>query len=443
MYTAVFKRVWIESDGDFIDISEQIGNIKYVRDTEKDDEVVFTIEQPYISNLSNNVIRRGQTIRFQYGLKGGEKSPVHKARIVDIGRKYARTISMTVKARDLGTIMKASTSVKIWNDKTLSEICKEIASRYKLEFVGDVTTQKYNNYPQSQKDDLSFLRELAMRESDGNYEVFVTDNRLTLERRGMNKRSELTFEYGRDERVISFSVKNKESTNKASKANRSAFVGFDPVEGKMIGEATTNENEANNVNLGEIEFTLSASGELIENEVNIGGGDADFKALGAALIGLSDDTKETIDEIYGGSGIPKFGESVVTPYESPAEIKSLSNSTKKKSSLKTTTAELKVIGQPNMKLNSVITMAGVEKVDLGNYLIRTITDVVASSGFTTSMGLEKNAGKKRNKVTDTTNVEKANTTTGAKSTSSTTSLPVFNENGQLVENSTSAYKPPK
>ena len=443
MYTAVFKKVWIESGGEFIDISDQIGNIKYVRDTEKDDEVVFTVEQPYISNLSNNVIRRGQTIRFQYGFKGGEKSPVHKARIVDIARKYARTVSMTVKARDLGTIMKASTSVKIWNDKTLSQICKEIASRYKLEFVGDVTTQKYNNYPQSQKDDLSFLRELAMRESDGNYEIFVTDEQLVLERRGMNKRSELTFEYGRDDRVISFSVKAKESTSKASKASSSSLTGFDPVEGKVIGNETTNETEVNGVNLGENEFTYSANGELIEDNASTSGGDSEFVELGNALLGVSDDTKDTLDEIYGGSGIPKFGSVVVTPYESPAEIKSVSNSKKKKSTLKTTTGELKVVGQPNMKLNSVITMAGVEKVDLGNYLIRTITDVVGSGGFTTSMGLEKNAGKKRNKITDTTDIDKANVTTGAKATSSTTPLQVFNANGQLVENSTSAYKPPK
>ena len=440
MYTAVFKKVWIEQNTEtFIDISEQIGTIKYTRDKEKDDEVIFTVEQPYISNLSNNVLRRGQTIRFQIGYKGGEKSPVYRARITDISRKYARTVTMTVKARDLGTVMKKSTSVRVWDGQTLSQIAKEIATRYNLEFTGDETTQIYNNYPQSQKDDLSFLRELALREQDGNYEIYVTDRKLVLERRGMDKQSELTFEYGRDQRVISFGVSTKESTQSAASSTSSAITGYDPVKGEVLGSNTTNETQVNNINLGENEYTFSASGELIESsDENLSFGESD------GIVGdIASASLDRVEEIWENPAEGRFGSTIVTPYESPQEIKNVSNTRKKSSSLKTTVGKLKVTGQPNMKLNSVVTMAGLEKVDIGNYLITTIVDSVTGTGYTTEISMNKNASKRRNKVTDTTNVENANTTTGANSSSNKSTLTVFNANGELVTKQTSEYKAPK
>ena len=171
---------------------------------------------------------------------------------------------MTVKARDLGTVMKKSTSIKIWDGQTLSQIAKEIASSYGLEYAGDETTIVYNNYPQSQKDDLSFLRELALREQNGNYEIYVTDKKLVLERRGLDKVSELTFTYGRDDRVISFGVSTKESTSHAAKTSSAALTGYDPVKGELVGSSTTAQNEESGINLGENEFTFSANGELIE-----------------------------------------------------------------------------------------------------------------------------------------------------------------------------------
>ena len=69
----------------------------------------------------------------------------------------------------------------------------------------------------------------------------------------------------------------------------------------------------------------------------------------------------TIDTVWDEDQEKRFGSTIVTPYESPVEIQNVSNHIRKRSSLKTTTGKLKLTGQPNMKLNSVITMAGVEK----------------------------------------------------------------------------------
>lgn len=417
-YAAPFKSIWLVlDDGTDLDISETIARIQHKRAVGKENEISFTVEQRYTERLSDVLVSRGQTIKFQYGFRGGKKSVVHRARIVEISHKYSNKIQMQIKARDTGTVMKKTTSAKVWQNVTTSQICREIAARYDLTFVGDETDYVWNNYPQSQKSDWGFLREIVAKESNGNYYIYVDDGKLILERRALDQQSVLNIEFGNGTRVKSLDIRIQEKNAGTSSAGSTTFLGFDPNEGEIIGEKADPDNESENVLLDEFKYVFSADGDL--------------------------KSEPEPDESFFAN-IAETGERVVTNLTDATEIKSEANHQKKAATLRVTTATLKIVGEPNLSVNSVLTLSGVLKIHLGNYLIVDVTDDVGTSGYLTTLKLEKNAGRRANRSGETAESDptKVNKSVGGDAVAALKEIFVFDANGNLKSEPKTQYKAP-
>lgn len=446
-YFAPFIKVWVVIDGADIDISETVANLKYKRDIEKENQVTLSIEQKYIEKLTDSILRRGQTLKFQYGFKGGTKSTVHQARIVELKYKYSRKITLDVTARDLGTVMKKSYSNKIWTDVTTSDICRQIAATYNLEFVGDDTEYVWQNYPQSQKDDYAFLMEIVEKDSSGNYYIYVDSGKLILERRGLDQPSALTFQYGDGTRIISFSVSEQEKTPSMQGGAGTTVTGFDPNNKEKVEATAGDDNEKEGVDLGKFAYEYSANGELLSRPEEIPG--KIVSGVSGLVSGNNSGTGEdgvwaTI--IRGTDEDPTFleqalGVKKVTNLKSEEEIVNEANYGKKSGKLKITKGTLKIQGEPGIKLNSVVTLRGLLNVHNGNYLVKSVTDDVSTGGFITEIVMNKNAGGQANKVTQIPNNDPGtvNTTVGPEIIESVEEIFVFDANGNRLSNPKTDY----
>ena len=425
---APFIKMWAVVDGVNVDISETVSNLKYKKAIEKENEISFSVERSYVEKLSNGILRRGQTLIFQFGFKGGKQSPLQKARVVEIKRKYAANVSFTVRARDLGNAMKKSYSDKIWDGLTTSEICKVIAPRYGLEFFGEDTNYVWSSYPQGQKDDYSFLQELVAKEQDGNYNIYVDSGKLVLEKRGLDRASFLTFEYGKGNRVISFEAIEEEKTASAGGVANANLAGFDPNNKETIEATANKDTEATNVDLGQYGNTYSANGELLSTELNVA-------------------ERFVVDRLFGSSDQAQdettFGTKEITPLETKEEVVNKANTNYKAAKLKLKKGKLKIMGEPDIKLNSVVTIRGVLAQDEGNYLVQEIShDLAPSGGFTTVLSMLKNGRSVATSAAEVaaTDPTKVNVTVGPEAVEAVTEVFRFDAEGNRLTDPKTPYQ---
>lgn len=423
-YSAPYKKVWIEQpNGEQIDLSDYITSLKYSRDIEKENELSFSIEQAYIQKLTDSwPILRGGIIFVQFGYRGGERSSVFRCRVVEITRKYSTKVQMSVKCRDEGSVLKKSASGRVWKQVTTSDICKQIAAFYGLVFVGDDTTFVFQSFPQSQKDDWQFLQEVAKKDESGNYIVYIDSGKLYLERRGLDKPSDLSFIYGQGNRIISFETSVQEKTGGTASAASTEIAGFDPDKKEELKSEVKPGTEKDNIDLGDYKWVYSANGE------------EQSRPQGDGL--LAGVLKEH-----------RMGKKIVSPQTSGTEIQNEANFTKKQATLKQIIGTLKIVGEPTLVLNSIITIQGVLKEDEGNYLITAIEDDVSTGGYITTVKLLKNGGAKptstQKQVSNTALGEKVNNAKGWLTNNTKERVFVFDANGDKLNNPKTEYKPPK
>lgn len=426
-FGAILLKVWVELTGEqstalgssqIVDISEAISNLKYSRDVEKENNVRFTVEQRWIEPLRSSFMRKGQTIMFQYGYLGGKKSKVHKARITQITRRYATKQTLIIAGRDLGTIMKKTSSNKVWSGKTTYQIAQEVAERYGLEFQGIPTTKVWDSYPQAQKDDYSFLQELVAQDEDGNLLLYIDDGVMYLKRRATDTPSFLTFEYGKGDKIIGFDVREVESMKTTGAASSTTIAGFDPDKKEPVVSKADNNNEGANVALGQIKNVFSADGEFKEER---------------GTEGFFDSVVST-------------GETIVSSLSNPNDVQDKARAIKKQWTFTQKEGILKIWGEPTVDINQVVTMSGVDKEDEGNYLIKQIDDDVTSTTYTTMLQMLKNASRKPsttspNEVAETDAVQ-VNESVGALESQQTKLLVRFDADGNRLPDKLTQYKAP-
>lgn len=424
-FKAIFTKVWVETNDGLLDISDTISSINYSRAIDKENAVSFKVEQKYTQALTDVFIRKGQTIQFQYGYLSGKKSLVRKARVTGIDYDYSSNITMSIKARDLSTVVKKTSSNQVWRNKTTSTIAKEIASRYGLEFEGIETTKIWDYYPQAQKDDYSFLMELVAQDDDGNLQVWVDDDKLYLKRYGTNTASKLTFKYKSDDRILNFKPSLKESQTSTSAASSSTFVGFDPNTNETLVEEANKDTEEKNIQTGEFDFLFSGAGELKNTP----------------------EEKKDTEGFFGK--VIDLGKVVVSGLGDRDALKNKAQSKKKSSTYFQNIAKLKIIGEPTLELNQVITMSGeVLKIHSGTWLIKEIQDTLTAAGeYTTSLDLVKNATRKQTTNNPNeekqTNSTKVNNTVGKSENETKKTILVFDGDGTKITDATTQFIAPK
>jgi len=418
---APFKSFFVTIDGNKVDISDFVSKMSYKREVEKENELKFTIEQSYIQ-LAATALKRGMTVEFQYGFKAGLKSVVHQARIVEIARSYNGTkVSMEVTARDVSSVIKKSFSDKVWSSVTTTDICKEIAVKYGLEFKGENSTYIWNNYPQSQKDDWAFLMEIVQQDESGNFSLYVDDGFLILERIGSDQASDLTFDFAKDSKIIKFAISEQEKKDSAIGSAGTSIVGFDPNEKQVVEKTASKGTLSENIDLGgKFGYEFSAGGEF-NRKINENGGGFLSKAL----------------------GISGVGSKVISGNPNADELSNEANSLTKTSQYEGIKGTLTINGTPSLRLNTVVTITGLPvSDDNGNFLIKCITDDVSTGGFITTLEMKKNATVSPNSSNDTANDDKStvNTTVGGVVAETKKEIYAFDANGNRVLNKKTEFK---
>lgn len=384
-----FYSVFLEGN-EKIEITDFVQSFSYNHSVKKDSVLTLKIYSEKVNSFESNNIERGKYLQIQYGYKSGEVSNFYSLRISDVQYRYAEKIEITVTATDKGNVMKKSTSKKIWKNKTTGDICKEIAAKYGLDYVGDYEGIRWNNLLQAGKNDFEFLQETAEKEKDGNFIVFVSGNTLFFVKRGLDKDSTVMYRYGSPKsNIISFIPKEKETT----------LTSEDVKVSTNVEEETIEPDENNKVTLGKFEFTYNANGEDIATN------------LGKSL-NLPDPDKKIAKN----------------------RLKTVQN----KGKLKGLTATLRIIGSPLLTPNEIISISGVRTRHIGNYLIEEIKHTIdVNGGYITTLELNRNGQETGSKLAENVNKKIGEETAEEKKVS----IYVFDADGnQIGESNGSEYK---
>ena len=377
-------------DGTFQSITETITNFRYEESIEKDNLVLFDVITPY-SNLFqvNENIKLGAKIRFVFGYTAGATSPVHTGRITDIEHDFSGVnINMKVRALDLGNAMKKVNSSYVYENKTSSDIAIEIADRYGLNPVVDPTDKVWESMPQGNIDDLNFLRKLADLETAGNYIVFIRDDELHFVRRGLDTRSLFHYKYGQGNNgILRFTPRWRESTASPGAGTSVTAASFNPETGKFEGAEDSGEND--NIATDEFKLLWSGDGDFL-------GGQNENESINASIDELLADGFEEGESQFGNLEDTGIGDMVKTGKKmlTGANIKERAASIQRAATFKVLEADLKLVGNPSIKVNAVITLSRTLPEYDGNWFVKEATHEFNGTEYTTKLKMSRNGSKK-------------------------------------------------
>ncbi|RUP38226.1 MAG: hypothetical protein EKK63_12665 [Acinetobacter sp.] len=377
MAESPFYKVTIQESGE--DITDMISKLSFEDCLDEDDMVSITVDNADTDFTDRNDIQANNHLIFMYGFIGGSTTGQKIAVIKDSEPDFADTISVTIKARDLGFKLKKDTSNHHWENKTSSEIVKDIAKIFDMQCVVDETTTKHVSKAQGNRSFFQFCKKLAKDEGadekGGSYEFYVRGGTIYFTKRDFSKPSKRTFTYGDGTSVISFQP-SFEQENEATSMSVTAS-GVD----KDSGEA----------------FTVKAE-KPETKEVSLGKAPVNFDVDGFKKNTNVVPTKTTSGNVVNSPGNKDAAKKVASGANRTASAVQL------KATLKT---EL----EPTIEAGEIITVNGVGKRYSGNWQIRKKTDDVTESPATSTFELIKNGtGKPISKASS--NAKTQNTTTG-------------------------------
>lgn len=385
---APYYKIWI---GDR-DITEYIESLDYEDTTEEDNLVTVNVDQEFALMLADDRdFVTGTIISMQFGFMAGTISELHQARMTDITHDYKERVKMTIKCLDLGTAMKKTTSQKVWENMTTSEIAQAIADKHGLRSEITPTTRVWETMPQGNRNDVDLLAYLVKRDGDGNNIVFIRNATLYLTPRGTKEDSLITYEYGAGNGVlISFTPSLKESSKDGS-FNQTAVVNIDDKTGEVKASVVDAQTEENTGTTGSHKLVYGA------------------------------ETGEQVGNIFEDN--TTAGKPNLECVEDDVEATSLANATKKKEAHKVMTAKLVVEGNPLLSPNSIITITNVAKRHIGNWLVSKVRHKISQTRYVTSCDLSSNGAKSSD--TSAVKTQDNNTSEGGDRVENTVKVKIF------------------
>jgi phage protein D len=372
-----------------IELTDYVEQFKFEDCVEQDSLLEIRLSPPKPFEFAEEPsLLSGALVYFEFGFLGIENSGTRVARITDVSVKYSESVGITLKCLDKGTVMKKSSSCKVWKNKTTREIVTEIAGLYGMSVKCDIIGTTWKSLPQGHLSDFEFLQRIAINEGSGKYICYVSDTELRFEERGTAKTSKKTYTYGDPQGgVIAFEPVNAETTAKGISATA---VGFDAKTKKPLTESSDRNN-----------------GTVLGKFVSVYDSQSKLKKIGLK------------DEILDNGRLPTDGiwskvngleKRLVMPSAKKHVAASAAGTATGEGGLKQETATLTLEGDPTIRVNEVVTIAGVYKRHLGNWLSTKVTHSIANSGYLTKIELLKNGSK-----VGTEPAAKTNTTVGKES----------------------------
>lgn len=387
---------YIDNTGQQVELTDSIEDFTFDEDVEEDDFIELQIKEDFgLKILNDKAIDTGLVLYFQFGYISGMASLVKSAKIAEIDTTYDVRVKVTIRCTDIGLSLKKSSSSKIWRNMTGAQIAKEIAKKYNIDSVIEDSGYVFKEVAQGNMPDFSFLKYLGTREPNV-YLSYCTSAVLYYVKRGINKRSLVTFNFGVDE-VIKFNPRINEVP--VDKANLGAVsVGVDPRSKKtIVGQSTEDTPEV-------------IGGETVAKTAN------SYEVIDFANKGLNKLAKAVEGEASAESWISSAKDVLngikqpvsTSPDIDPKALEYKAKGKKKKARMSIMVADLETQGNPLITINEVITMSNVATKHEGNWYITGISHHIGNSSYVTSIRLKKDAyqGAKKDTVTNNKTIGK-------------------------------------
>jgi phage protein D len=348
MVTSPFFRISVADTGE--DITDLCDGLDYEESAEKDDLLNITIKTKNVFLIDEEWLAVGEKLYFIFGYKGGFQSGRYVATIADVDIDYGVLTTIKIKCSDAGAFAKNTTSNKIWKDVTATNIAEQLADKYDLTLQANPTSKKYSQLPQGNKNDFDFLREVAQKE---NLQFYIASDQLIFKPRDLLKASIRTYTLGVD--ILKFKPSTKTSKD-APSSQAAQSTSINPVDGSINTQKVTNTDKEN-----------ALQGSYV----------IDYAKGKTTKVSRKQDSKET--------------ETVLNPSSDSGETKKQLANRVQNSMQNAIKATLEVEGDPNLKVNEIITIAAVAKKHEGNYLIVSIKHRINRGGYFCTVELSKNA----------------------------------------------------
>lgn len=246
--------------------------------------------------------------------------------------------SVVVRGMDRSMFMMRGVHSKLWNDKKVSDVVREIAGNHSLTpQIDDTGTQK-KVIEQMQTSDYLFVKQLAR---DLNYEFFVVGNKLIFRKRKTSGSPVLTLSYGKNVKRFSVDV---DISNQISKVT---VRGLDPE---------TNQ-------------PISANSQTVNK---IGSNPKTGKDIVATLTSRMEET------LYSVSG-------------TQGELQTLANAKLNERAMELVSGEGECVGIPELRAGRFIKMDGLGSSFNQPYYMHQVTHTMDDRGYFTTFQIEGNA----------------------------------------------------
>ena len=390
MSQSTFIKAWLRTSKGDLELSDAVEWFRYESDHKKGELVEFRMKSDRALDLANhNDMVAGAIVVYQFGFIKNIQSSTRLCRIGNIDIDFSdKRVQLSLKCTDKGIEIKKGSSYKIWTNKTLSEMCQEVANQYGLTFRGETTTKKYAAMPQAARSDWEFLNFIAFLEADL-YHIDISDAALTLEKNQRSKNSVRAFKLG--ENIISVRTQFKEVSQKPQLS--SSLLGIDDTTGKplLAGKVATSE-------LRDGKFSVAPINKAIVQ-----------KQIGTTILRNTNGDKVGERPIYAPTSGGETG-----------DADNMNKAINEKSKAKVLTANLLIELDPMRKTGEVITIQlPVDKLS-GNWFIETAQHTIDKNGGFTELTLNKNGTARPSKTGKDTNDGKVNNTEGNKDSKATT-----------------------
>jgi len=310
----------------------------------KADSFQFRIENGYNAldrkfDWVGSTVRVGKTITIELGYKD-KFEEVFDGYVTGITLDYPDdgNPSVIVRGMDRSMFMMRGVHSKLWNDKKVSDVVRDIASSNSLTpQIDDTGTQK-KIIEQMQTSDFLFVKQLAQ---DLNYEFFVVGTKLIFRKRKTSATPIMTLSYGINLRRFSVDV---DISNQISKVT---VRGLDP---------TTNAS-------------ITASSQTVNK---IGSNSKTGKDI---VSSLTSRMEETLYAVGGTQG----------------ELQTLANAKLNERAMELVTGEGECIGIPELRAGRFIKLTGLGNSFDQPYFMSQVTHTLDDRGYFTTFQVEGNA----------------------------------------------------
>ncbi len=252
-----------------------------------------------------------------------------------------------------------ATHSRVWENMTYSEIATSIAEEMGLQADVEVVETRYDYTPQTNEDNLAFLKRLGDRIG---YTVKVYGDKLFFRNVDFSSKTQRTLYYYIDGagEVEKFYPKIKTKDAKSSASSTTT----NPTNKTA---STTKANNTNSTKLGQYSYVINGiTGE--EEKV--------FTPVQGAS---NNKVSNTTDNVAAGA---------------------MKNSESKSGTTKWFEADIDCIGIPEIKAGGLVTIFGVGKKWSGNWYVKTVRHTIDSGGYRTSLECTRNGIGQAAKVSD-------------------------------------------